>query len=168
MKKNGEIIWINLTASLVRDRQGVPNYGIAMVEDITEMKRTQEEALFHQKLESLGTLAGGIAHDFNNLLGAVHAHAELAMTELDAGASCKESLQTIRDVTMRGSEIVRQLMIYAGTENDAVGCVDLSKTVEEMLSLLRVSVTKHAVIQADLDPHLPAIRPAQRRSDKSR
>ena len=59
---------------------------------------------------------------------------------------------------MRGSEIVRQLMIYAGKESAVVELVDLSKTVDEMLSLLKVSVTKHAVIEADLDQDLPAIR----------
>ncbi len=58
---------------------------------------------------------------------------------------------------MRGSEIVRQLMIYAGKESAATGPVDLSKTVDEMLALLRVSVTKRAVIQAHLDRDLPAI-----------
>jgi CheY-like chemotaxis protein/two-component sensor histidine kinase len=61
-------------------------------------------------------------------------------------------------VAVRGSEIVRQLMIYAGKETSDVGLVDLSKTVEDMLALLKVSVTKHAAIQANLQPHLPAIR----------
>jgi signal transduction histidine kinase len=129
-----------------------------MVEDITEIKRTQEEALVRQKLESVGTLAGGIAHDFNNLLGAVQAQAELALVEVDIGSSCKEELTAIRDVAIRGSEIVRQLMIYAGKETTDVQLVDLSKIVEEMLSLLKISVTKHAVIEANLDQDLPAIR----------
>jgi nitrogen-specific signal transduction histidine kinase len=128
-----------------------------MVEDITEMKRNQQEALIRQKLESLGTLAGGIAHDFNNILGAVQAQAELARVELNAGESCHGELRAIGEVAMRGSEIVRQLMIYAGTESGAVELVDLSKTVDEMLALLRVSVTKHAVINADLDQDLPAV-----------
>jgi PAS domain S-box-containing protein len=79
VKKSGEIIWINLTASIILGPDGEPLYGIAMVEDVTEIKRTQEEALFRQKLETVGTLAGGIAHDFNNLLGAVQAQAELAL-----------------------------------------------------------------------------------------
>jgi CheY-like chemotaxis protein len=35
---------------------------------------------------------------------------------------------------------------------------DLSKTVDEMLALLKVSVTKHAVIKANLDQDLPATR----------
>jgi PAS domain S-box-containing protein len=157
VKKTGEIIWINLTASTILDADGELLHGLAMVEDITEMKRSQEEALFRQKLESLGTLAGGIAHDFNNILGAVQAQSELAQAELDGGSSCRNELKAIGEVAMRGSEIVRQLMIYAGTESGAVELVDLSKTVDEMLALLRVSVTKHAVIKADLDADLPAI-----------
>ena len=43
--------------------------------DTTDLKRTQEEALSRQKLESLGVLAAGIAHDFNNLLGSILAQA---------------------------------------------------------------------------------------------
>jgi PAS domain S-box-containing protein len=157
VKKNGEIIWINLTASIIQSPDGEPIHGIAMVEDITEIKRTQEEALFRQKLESVGTLAGGIAHDFNNLLGAVQAQAELGLSELDAGASCREELNAIREVAMRGSEIVRELMIYAGQESAVVEPVDLSMIVAEMLALLKVSVTKRAVIKANLDQKLPAI-----------
>ena len=77
---------------------------------------------------------------------------------MDAGSSCKEELRSIRDVAMRGSEIVRQLMIYAGKESAVVELIDLSKIVDEMLALLKVSVTKHAVIKANLDRDLPAIR----------
>jgi len=157
VKKNGEIIWINLTGSLISGDDGTPLYGLAMIEDITEVKRMQEESLARQKLESVGTLASGIAHDFNNLLGGIEAQAELALTELDAGSSCKEQLKAIKEVAIRGSEIVRQLMIYAGKESEAVGRADLSKIVEEMLALLKVSVTKRAVINANLDRDLPAI-----------
>ena len=42
MKKNGEIIWINLTASVIRNQEGEPIHGLAMIEDITEVKRAQE------------------------------------------------------------------------------------------------------------------------------
>jgi PAS domain S-box-containing protein len=158
VKKTGEIIWINLTASMIHGPDGKPLHGMAMVEDITEIRRTQEEALVRQKLESVGTLASGIAHDFNNLLGAIQAQAELASAELDAGSSCKEELNTIGEVATRGSEIVRQLMIYAGKETGVVELVDLSKTVDEMLSLIRVSVTKHAAVESNLARNLPPIR----------
>jgi CheY-like chemotaxis protein/two-component sensor histidine kinase len=76
---------------------------------------------------------------------------------LDAGSSCGEELKAIGDVAVRGSEIVRQLMIYAGKESKVVELIDLSKTVEEILSLLKVSVTKHAVVKVELEQDLPAI-----------
>src|SRR5260370_22171313 len=62
VKKTGEIIWINLSGSLIRDQDGEPLYGLAMIEDITEVKHAQEQAFARQKLESVGTLANGIAH----------------------------------------------------------------------------------------------------------
>jgi PAS domain S-box-containing protein len=158
VKKTGEIIWINLTASMIHGPDGEPLHGLAMIEDITEVKRNQEEAIVRQKLESVGTLAGGIAHDFNNLLGAVLAQAELAQAELADGSSPEGELKTIREVAMRGSEIVRQLMIYAGKENQGVDLVDVSEVVEQMLELMKISVSKRAIFKTDLYQNLPSIR----------
>jgi CheY-like chemotaxis protein len=108
-------------------------------------------------------LASGIAHDFNNLLGATLAQAELATAELAAGSKPDEELKQIREVAIRGSEIVRQLMIYAGKEGNVLERTDLSKTVQGMLGLLKVSVARHATIVTDLDENLPAVNasPAQ-------
>jgi len=128
------------------------------VVDITDIKRRQEESLARQKLESVGTLASGIAHDFNNLLGSVLVLADLALDEFETGASPKRELEEIRNVAVRGSEIVRQLMVYAGKESAVVALVDVSRVITEMLQLLRVSVTKHASIKTDLGKDLPAVR----------
>jgi len=71
VKKNGEIIWINLTASVIRNQQGEPIYGLAMIADITERKRAEdslresrqrlasiydavEDAIFHLAFEPEG------------------------------------------------------------------------------------------------------------------
>jgi CheY-like chemotaxis protein/two-component sensor histidine kinase len=70
----------------------------------------------------------------------------------------EEELKAIRDVALRGSEIVRQLMVYAGKESVVVGLVDLSRVVKEMIELLKVSVSKHAVLETDLGKDLPAIQ----------
>jgi two-component system cell cycle sensor histidine kinase/response regulator CckA len=155
VKKNGEIIWINLTGSLIRDKEGEPLYGLAMIEDITEVKRAQEEALARQKLESVGVLAGGIAHDFNNLLGGIMASAELALTECAEGSAVEEELQRIKTTSIRGAEIVRELMIYGGEESPILELVDISALVNEMLQLLKVSISKHTILKIELGQDLP-------------
>ncbi len=42
IKKNKEIIWVTLTASIILDSDGNPLYYLAMIEDITERKRAEE------------------------------------------------------------------------------------------------------------------------------
>jgi len=126
--------------------------------DFTDLKRSQEEALARQKLESIGTLASGIAHDFNNLLGAVLAQADLALAELAAGSHPEEELQRIRDVAIHGAEIVRQLMIYAGKESESLELIDVSRIIQQMVDLFKVAVSKHAALEIDLAKDLPAVR----------
>jgi PAS domain S-box-containing protein len=159
IRKNGEIIWVKLTASVIYDQEGEPLYGLGMLEDITEVKRTHEEAVARQKLEGLGVLAGGIAHDFNNLLGGILAEAELVEADLPAYSSAVEELHRIKQSAIRGAEIVRELMIYAGqSQTPLVEAVDVSGLVEEMLELLKVSISKHAVLRMDLRDNLPSVR----------
>jgi PAS domain S-box-containing protein len=132
--------------------------------DITEVKRTQEEKLAHQKLESVGQLARGIAHDFNNLLSGILACSEFALAELAEGTlPSEEHLGRIRTGAIRGAEIVRQLITYAGDVRPAFEPIDLSSMVEEMLQLLRISVSKNVILEADLGAALPKVNgsPAQ-------
>src|SRR5579884_684457 len=42
VRKDGKTPWANLTMSLVREPNGEPKYGIAIIEDITERKNAQE------------------------------------------------------------------------------------------------------------------------------
>ncbi|HJZ99589.1 MAG TPA: ATP-binding protein, partial [Candidatus Solibacter sp.] len=136
---------------------------VASCLDLTDIKRAQEEALSRQNLESLGVLAGGIAHDFNNLLGGVIAYCELAEERIAEGSPVGDELRQINAAAVRGSEIVRQLMIYAGHEQPVRELVDVSLLIGEMLELLKVSISKHAVLRPSLGKDLPPVRgnPAQ-------
>ena len=45
LRKNGEIIWINLTVALVRQSTGAPEYFISVIEDINRRKQAEDEVL---------------------------------------------------------------------------------------------------------------------------
>jgi CheY-like chemotaxis protein len=59
---------------------------------------------------------------------------------------------------MRGSEIVQQLMAYAGEKTEGLELVNVSSIVQEMLGLLKVSISKHAALETNLGNELPAVR----------
>jgi PAS domain S-box-containing protein len=156
IQNRGETV-VSARIQLIHGSDGIDRV-LEVNRDITEARRAQLEEFERQKLESVGTLASGIAHDFNNLLGAVVAQAEVAMAELAAGSPPDQELKAIRDVAIRGSEIVRQLMIYAGKESDILELVDVSHVVEGILSLLKVGVSRHAVVVPKLSEGLPPVR----------
>jgi PAS domain S-box-containing protein len=137
-RADGEYRWV-LSAGVPRFESGGAFAGyVGSCIDITDVKRTQQQLLATQKLESLGVLAGGIAHDFNNLLGSIRATSELVLSDLpgDSPASC--GMEAITKVADRAAGIVRQMMVYAGQEHLDFEPVDLSRLVGEMLDLLRV------------------------------
>jgi len=142
----------------IRNIQGDVVRIAGATQDVTDLNRAQEEAFARQKLETLGTLANGIAHDFNNLLGGVVAQAELAQSEIPSGDLPEGELKAICDIAQRGSVIVRELMIYAGTESPDLVLLDVSQVVAEMLELLKLSVSKRVMIDAGLAGDLPPVR----------
>jgi PAS domain S-box-containing protein len=158
VRPDGDVRTVKSVAEVVLDEEGGPVRMFGAVQDITDVRRAQEESVARQKLESLGVLAGGIAHDFNNLLGGILAEAELVEADLPADSSPVEEIQRIKAVAMHGAEIVRELMIYAGQDQTSlVEPVDLSRLVEEMLELLKVSISKQVILKIDLGKNMPAV-----------
>lgn len=142
----------------LRDATGRVSRLVGCCHDLTDTRHSYQEALARQKLETIGALANGIAHDFNNLLGSILTSAELALKEKPQGSTVGDELERIRTASMRGAEIVRELMIYGGKESAVLEAVDMSAVVEEMLQLLKIAVSKKAVVEAKLPKNLPAVQ----------
>ncbi len=67
--QRGHIVWVNLTVSLVRDAQCGPDYFVAVVEDITQLKQTeqalmQNEKRYRRMIEDQVDLIGRFQSDF--------------------------------------------------------------------------------------------------------
>lgn len=122
-----------------------------------ERRRLEEHVRHAQKLESLGVLAGGIAHDFNNLLVGVMGNAGLIKERLEPDSENYEMLREIESAALRASELTNQMLAYSGKGRFLVQSLDLSAVVREMLSLLKASVSKKAVLQFEPHTDLPLV-----------
>jgi len=101
-----------------------------------------------QKLESLGVLAGGIAHDFNNLLVGILGNAHLALAHTAPEATAASSIRRIKVAGERASELVSQLLAYAGRGKVCVQTVDLRGVLEEIIQLLRSGVPRTIALES--------------------
>lgn len=66
IRKDGSLVWINLTVSLVRDFLGEPKYLISIIKDISERKQAEEELrISEQRYRSLVTATAQIVWTTN-------------------------------------------------------------------------------------------------------
>jgi two-component system cell cycle sensor histidine kinase/response regulator CckA len=148
-RADGQYRWV-LNTGIPRfvDRTFVGHIGTVV--DTTDLKLSHEQLLATQKTESLGALAAGIAHDFNNMLGVMFAESDVALLETTLVSPARQNVERIKAVAVRASEIVKLLIAYAGGTDVAMENVDLSLIVEEMIELLRDSISERAMLRTSL------------------
>lgn len=143
---------------------GDSEYIIAIARDLTERKKQEheklemEKQLLHtQKLESLGVLAGGIAHDFNNILMSIIGNSDLALMRIAPESPITENLHAIEEAAMKAADLSRQMLAYSGKGMFVIESVDMNRMLEEMLHMLKVSISKKAIIRFNPAQSLPSI-----------
>lgn len=119
------------------DDEGNIDGAIIVNLDISDRKKLEEQLLMAQKMESVGRLAGGVAHDFNNMLSVILGNVELAMHILPPDDAVMERLNGVKDAAKRSANLTQQLLAFARKQPVSPKLLDLNKTVEEMLEMLR-------------------------------
>jgi PAS domain S-box-containing protein len=85
---------------------------IALVRNVTERKRTEDERVRLSKLDSISILAGGVAHDFNNILTAIVGNLSFAMT-VRRPDLIHDVLSDIEAAALRAQKLVAQLATFS-------------------------------------------------------
>jgi PAS domain S-box-containing protein len=73
--KDGQLVYAFLSVSLIRNPDGTPRFFISQIQNITELKKIQQNLQNHTKMVALGEMAAGIAHEINNPLTIIDLHA---------------------------------------------------------------------------------------------
>ncbi len=161
--KSGEYIDVRISATLRS-----PNHSeegiVAGIIDIREQKQLEQEQeqirerMYQvQRIQSLEALAGGVAHDFNNILMAMIGSAELANHELPMVSPAREYLNNIIIAGKKGAELAQQMLSYARKKSFATKKVNVNKMIEEMVQILKSSISKKVVLKLDLSEELPFV-----------
>jgi PAS domain S-box-containing protein len=119
-------------------------------QDEAEKKRLQEQLRQSHKMESIGTLAGGIAHDFNNLLGIILGNVDLASDDITDDVPSHHNLEEIRTAGLRAKEVVRQLLRFSRKADERQQPLNLPRTVEDSLKLMRSTLPATIRIRKNL------------------
>ncbi len=124
-------LWLSIRLSPLREADGNVIGGMAVVEDITERKKMEEELMKAQKLESLGILAGGIAHDFNNLLTAILGNISVSKMYVSQEEKVYKRLSEAEKACIRSKDLTQQLLTFSK------GGAPMKKVVSSLGELIR-------------------------------
>jgi PAS domain S-box-containing protein len=129
----------------------------ALLRDIEEQRRLEEQLRQAQKMEGIGTLAGGIAHDFNNILNIIKGYASLIERHPAADEKISESVGVIDESIERGASVVRQLLTLARKTESHLASADVNDIVAALADLLKQTFPKTIDVSVELRPKLPAV-----------
>ncbi len=141
-----EVLWrrkdlsqvdVRIYTTLSRNPDGSAYGVIALMEDITQTKRLEEQLRQSQKMEAIGKLAGGIAHDFNNLLTAILGFNDLILDRSDENSPVREAALQTRKAAERAASLTSQLLSFSRRQMLQPRILDLNVVVSEMEKLLK-------------------------------
>jgi len=155
IRKDGEEVRVAIEENLVRDPQGRIVGIRSVLQNITDLKRLEEQLRQAQKMEAIGQLAGGIAHDFNNLLTGIIGN--LSLAEIIASPEIRHYLANATVAAERAVNLVRQLLTFSRKSRIVLRTVDLNALVEEVHHLIRETIDRRIEIIVNTEEKLPCI-----------
>ena len=143
-------LYVEITASSLRDMDGKIVAGIEIVRDLTEQKKLEAQLRHSQKMEAVGTLAGGIAHDFNNILNVVLGYGEIVMDGLMAGSPAKEDMNEVIIAAKRAVDLTQKLLIFSRKQAIEVQTINLNDLILALQKMIRQIVRESTEFNLDL------------------
>lgn len=149
--------YFRYVASPLRDEEGRTVQVVDVVEDITERKALEAEAVHASRLSVLGQLAAGVAHEIGNPLSSLHARLQLMKRRSDPDFA-RDSLDILQMQIDRIGHIVRGVSNLARKPGGMWSAMDVNEVVGEALALVKFDKRAARVtFEEDLRTMLPHV-----------
>jgi PAS domain S-box-containing protein len=109
---------------------------LAMVRDISQRKKLEEQLLQAQKMEAIGILAGGVAHDFNNILSTIVGYGSLLQMKLPPASPLKEYAERILAGSERAANLTGSLLTFSRKQEAELLPIDLNDAISSFHRVL--------------------------------
>lgn len=124
------------------------------LQDITSLKRTEQQLRQAQKMETVGHLSAGVSHDFNNLLAIVMGNLELLKEQLGPESGSAGLIEKALAASGRGADLTRRLLAFSRQQTLFPHRTDVNELIHNLMSLMDRTIGSTISIQFDPEPAL--------------
>ncbi len=150
--------YFQITTAPVKGDDGELHGFIRLIQDVTEIKKMEEQIIHSEKLASIGRLAAGIAHEIGNPLTSIFSFVQILREMEDGDEFKRESLETISFHINRISGILKQLSGFTKMPVGESKQCSINNTIDTALNLIQYDKkAKNITIVKMLSPDLPEI-----------
>jgi len=154
---------VSVTPLATGDRPG-SGY-LVVFQDLTEVKRVEEEVRTREKLAAVGEMAAQLAHEIRNPLGSISGSAQVLVGEANVSEEHERLLRIITRESKRLSDALNRFLFQARPTGRPRGPVDIGPLLGEAVTLLQngpeVGPQHQVSFEADAGPHLCLADPDQ-------
>jgi len=137
--RGGACLFLGFTASILRNKEGMPLGFIFIFQDLTEIRVLEEEVGLKKRMAALGEMAAGMAHELRNPLASISGSVQVLKRDLPAGSEQIELMEIILKESRRLDQTIRDFLLFAKPGRFTPECVDLPGILSDSLKLLRNS-----------------------------
>ncbi|RKY80919.1 hypothetical protein DRQ07_05040, partial [candidate division KSB1 bacterium] len=130
--KNGKIIPVRYSTSLVQDNSGNTLGAVEVLSDLTKIKDLEEEMQQIRTQTALNQMAILVSHEIRNPLGGIRGYVDLISESLDEDDPRKEMISHITESISKLDEIVSKFQIYTRPVKPHFEPVDLIKFINDV------------------------------------
>jgi len=148
---NGTSIEVGLSVAALPLPNGTRGY-LYTFQDVTDIKRFEQNARLQQRLAAVGEMAAGIAHEIRNPLASMSGSMQILKQELPLSADQAQLMDIVLRESERLNQTVKSFLAYAKPQRYSLLPLDLRQLVQETAMLLRNSpeVEQDHTVDVDL------------------
>jgi two-component system sensor histidine kinase HydH len=157
-KENKDLV---IGTSILMNEKGEIQGAVAVIHDMTELKKYEEEVKRSERLSILGNLAAGVAHEIRNPLNAISIAAQRLKTEFMPVKDKEEYLnftQTILSEIKRLDQTINQFLSLAKAQKLNLASTDMNSFLYEIISLMEIEAKEKGILMETEIEKMPEVR----------